>query len=59
VKEILFLVEEATEGGYNARASRESIFTLGDTLEELNANIADAIACLFDDDFPTFYLNFI
>jgi hypothetical protein len=36
IKEIIFLVEEATEGGYIAQALGESIFTEADTdtLEE-------------------------
>ena len=33
--EIIFLIEEAMEGGYNAKAIGESIFTQGDTLEEI------------------------
>jgi len=35
-KEIIFLVEEAPEGGYEARALGHSIFTEADTFEELN-----------------------
>ena len=48
--ELIFLVEEAFEGGYTARALGESIFTEGDTLEELKANIREATICHFDDD---------
>ena len=40
--ELIFLVEEALEGGYTARAFGESIFTEGDTLEELKTNIREA-----------------
>jgi predicted RNase H-like HicB family nuclease len=58
--EILFLVEEAIEGGYNARARNESIFTQGDTIEQLKLNIADAIECHFDYKTPpSFVLRFI
>jgi predicted RNase H-like HicB family nuclease len=49
MNEILFLVEEADEGGYTARAVKESIFTEADTLEELRDNIREAIDCHFDD----------
>lgn len=57
---ISFWVEKAEEGGYNARAENESIFTQANTLEELNLNIADAIACHFDDDMlPGFTLKFV
>ncbi|AYL99228.1 type II toxin-antitoxin system HicB family antitoxin [Mucilaginibacter celer] len=50
MNEIFFLVEDAIEGGYNARAMGESIYTQGDTLDELKANIRDAVHCHFDED---------
>ena len=50
MNEIFFLVEEALEGGYNARAIGEAIFTQGDSLEELKTNIRDAVQCHFDDE---------
>lgn len=50
MNEIIFLVTEAPEGGYCARALGESIFTEADTLDALRANIRDAVACHFDDD---------
>lgn len=49
MKEIIFLVEEAAEGGYNAKALGEAIFTEGDTLEELRNNIKEAVECHFDE----------
>ncbi len=49
MNEIFFLVEEAPEGGYAAKALGESIFTEGDTLEELHANVRDAVRCHFDE----------
>jgi predicted RNase H-like HicB family nuclease len=49
MNEIFFLVEEALEGGYTARAMGESIFTEGDTLDELKTNIREAIQCHFDE----------
>ena len=48
VKEIVFLVEEDPEGGYTARALGLSIFTEGETLEELKKNVKDALKCHFD-----------
>lgn len=48
VKEIVFIVEEDPEGGYNAEALGYSIFTEGETIEELKENIKDAIRCHFD-----------
>lgn len=50
MNEIIFLVEEALEGGYTARALGESIFTEGETLEETKKNIKDAVNCHFDED---------
>lgn len=48
--EIIFLVEEAAEGGYTARALGESIFTEGDDHESLRSNIRDAVDCHFEPD---------
>ena len=45
MNEIIFLVEEAPEGGYTARALGESIFTEADSLDELHANVRDAVLC--------------
>jgi predicted RNase H-like HicB family nuclease len=50
MNEVFFLVEEALEGGYTAKAIGESIFTEADTMEELRANIKEAVHCHFDDD---------
>ena len=50
MNEVLFLVEEAIEGGYNARAIGESIYTQGNTLNDLKVNIRDAVQCHFDDN---------
>lgn len=50
MNEIFFLVEEALEGGYNAKAIGESIFTEADTMDELRINIREAVHCHFDDD---------
>ena len=48
MNEIFFLVEDAPEGGYMAKALGESIFTDADTLEELHANVQDAVKCHFE-----------
>lgn len=47
--EIIFLVEDAPEGGYTARALGQSIFTEADTVDELRRSIREAVACHFDD----------
>jgi hypothetical protein len=49
VVEIVFVVEEAPEGGYTARSVCESIFTEADTLDLLRANIRSAVECHFDE----------
>lgn len=50
MNEIFFLIEEALEGGYTAKAIGESVFTQGDTMEELKDNIRDAVQCHFDEE---------
>jgi hypothetical protein len=47
--EVIFLVEEAPEGGYTARALGASIFTEADTLRDLHAQVRDAVRCHFED----------
>ena len=48
MKEIIFLVEEDPEGGFNARRWA-SIFTEGDTEEELKHNVLDSVKCHFEE----------
>lgn len=48
-KEIIFLVEEAPEGGYTARALSHSIFTEADNMAELRTAVQDAVRCHFDE----------
>ena len=48
--EITFLVQEAEEGGYTARALGKSIFTEGETMSELKLNIKEAILCFFGEE---------
>ena len=49
MKEIIFLVEDAPEGGYVARAVGESIVTQADAYEELHEMLRDAVRCHFDE----------
>ena len=48
--EIIFLVEDSLEGGFEARALGHSIFTQADTFEELKENIREAMAVHFDSE---------
>jgi hypothetical protein len=50
--EIIFIAEESPEGGYEAKALGHSIFTEGETIEELKKNIKEAIHCHFETDAP-------
>jgi hypothetical protein len=50
VSEIIFIVEEAPEGGYIARAVGESIFTQADDPALLQERVRDAVRCHFDED---------
>jgi hypothetical protein len=47
--DLIFLVEEAPEGGYTARAIGESIFTQADDFAALEENVRDAVRCHFED----------
>ena len=47
--EIVFLVEEAPEGGYTARGLGYSIYTEADTWDDLKVAIQDALTCHFDE----------
>ncbi|MCK5661540.1 MAG: hypothetical protein KAH86_09280 [Methanosarcinales archaeon] len=53
MNEIIFLIEDDLEGGYTAQALGHSIFTEGETLEELKRNIKDALNCHFDNPLLT------
>lgn len=50
--EIVFIVEEAAEGGLVARAVGESIFTQAESLEQLRHAVREAVACHFGDGSP-------
>ncbi len=50
MSELIFVVEEAPEGGYTARALGASIFTEADSAAELQAQVRDAVLCHFDDE---------
>lgn len=45
-------MEEDAEGGWTARAIGHSIFTQGETIQELKGNIRDAVTCHFGDKVP-------
>jgi len=49
MSELIFLVEDAQEGGFTARALGVSIFTEAETLEELRGQVRDAVNCHFEE----------
>ena len=49
MSEIHFVVEEASEGGYLAKAINEDIFTEADDIDALHVNVRDAVHCHFDE----------
>jgi len=52
-QEVIFLIEEAPEGGYTARALGHSIFTEGESVDEIRVAVRDAVYCHFEDrDMP-------
>lgn len=49
MNEILFLIEEAPEGGLTARALGASIFTEADDMAALREAVRVAVRCHFED----------
>ncbi len=53
MSEIIFeVLEDEIDGGYTASALGYGIHTQGQTLEELRANVREAIQCHFGDALP-------
>ena len=48
-REIIFYVKDSPEGGFEAHALGQSIFTEADTLEELRAHIREAVHVHFEE----------
>ena len=47
--EIIFIVEESPEGGYEAKALGQSIFTQAESLDDLKDMVQDAVRCHFEE----------
>jgi len=53
MNEIIFIIEESKEGGFEARALGYSIFTQAEDMNSLKREIKDAVSCHFEkDDMP-------
>lgn len=48
MSELHVMVEQASQGGYLARAVGVDIFTEADDLEQLRARVRDAVRCHFE-----------
>ncbi len=63
MSEVIFEVrEDTTDGGFTASALGFGIHTGADTMEELRANVREAVDCYFDEtmDAPKFIrLHFV
>jgi hypothetical protein len=49
MSELIFLVEEAPEGGFIARTLSQAIFTEADDLPSLREQVRDAVRCHFEE----------
>ncbi|MDE0081297.1 MAG: 2-oxoisovalerate dehydrogenase [Gammaproteobacteria bacterium] len=49
MRDIIFEVTEAPEGGYNARALGHSVFTQGEDWDDLKEMVRDAVLGHFDE----------
>ena len=54
MEEIVFIIKESPEGGFEANALEHSIFTEGDDIEQLKQNVREAVHCHFEKDVPAF-----
>ena len=50
IQEIIFVVRESSEGGFEAQAVGHSIFTEADMLEDLRRQVQDAVQCHFPEE---------
>lgn len=49
MKERVFEVTQEADGGFTAKALGESIFTQGDTWDELRSNVQEAVEAFYFD----------
>ena len=49
MSEVVFVVEEAPEGGYTARAVGASIVTEADDIDGLRTHVREAVRCHYDE----------
>jgi predicted RNase H-like HicB family nuclease len=49
MKQLIFEITQEPDGGYTAEALGESIFTQGDTWEDLRSNVREAVEAFYFD----------
>ena len=49
MNELVFVIKDAPQGGYTARALGQSIVTEADDIEALHRNVREAVHCHFED----------
>lgn len=54
---IIFSVQESPDGGYEAQALGDPIFTQADSIAELIDTLRDAVACHFAEDARPFAIK--
>jgi predicted RNase H-like HicB family nuclease len=52
MNEIVFEISQDSDGGFTAEALGESIFTQGETWDELKANVREAVQAFYFDSPP-------
>jgi hypothetical protein len=50
--ELVFEIMQEADGGFTAEALGESIFTQGDSWDELKANVREAVQAFYFDSLP-------
>lgn len=48
MNEIIFLIQDSIDGGFEAKAVGYSIFTQADDMDELKKNLVEAVDCHFE-----------
>ena len=49
MQEVIFVISESLDGGFEAEALGLSIFTQAEDWQSLKGNIIEAVSCHFDD----------
>ncbi len=49
MSEIIFVIEEAPEGGFTARALEHSVFTEADDMAGIHEKVKEAVHCHFEE----------